>query len=174
MIRCRLVALGFMASIAPASPPWMTPAEFQLLPITKSDARLRYGPDANNFGDLRLPKGKGPFPLAILIHGGCFRAEFAKLDELSQFAEGLRRDGIATWNIEYRRLGQPGGGWPGTYRDVGRAIDDVLKLARGYPLDIKRLVIIGHSAGGRLAHRSSERSSPREPFAAKNAQERGD
>jgi acetyl esterase/lipase len=152
-----IVAMATAAFADPASN-LMTPAEFQALPIVKADVRLRYGRNTNQFGDLRLPPGKGPHAVAVLIHGGCFRADFAKLDELSQMGEALRRDGIATWNIEYRRLGQPGGGWPGTYQDVGRAIDHLRVLARRYPLDLTNVVIIGHSAGGHLAHWSGSRS----------------
>jgi acetyl esterase/lipase len=136
----------------------MTPDQFQALPVTKPDIRLKYGSDANNIGDLRLPDGAGPFPVAVLIHGGCFMADYAKLDELSQLAEALRRDGIATWNIEYRRLGQPGGGWPGTYQDVGQAIDHLRELSPRYPLDLRKVIVIGHSAGGTLALWSASRS----------------
>ena len=136
----------------------MTPQQFQALPVTSADARIAYGPEAENFGDLRLPQGRGPFPVAVLIHGGCFRAEFARSDELSQMAEALRADGIATWNVEYRRLGRPGGGWPGTYRDVGAPIDKLRELAATYPLDLDRVVVVGHSAGGHLAHWSASRA----------------
>jgi hypothetical protein len=109
MIKTVLMALATVGTATVPPAPLMTPVEFQSLPVTKPDLRVKYGDDPSNIGDLRLPTGKGPFPVAVLIHGGCFRADFAKLDELSQLAEALRRDGIATWNIEYRRLGQPGG-----------------------------------------------------------------
>ena len=146
----------------------MTPQEFQSPPVTKADFRLQYGRDPNQIGDLRLPKGKGPFPVAVLIHGGCFRAEFAKLDELSQLGEALRRDGIATWNFEYRRLGQAGGGWPGTYLDVGQGVDYLRVIARRHPIDLGKVIVIGHSAGGHLAQWSASRASlaPENPLFA--------
>lgn len=65
--------------------------------------------------------------------------------------DALKDEGIATWNIEYRRVGQPGGGWPGTYRDVGRAVDHLRTLAGEHALDLGRVVVVGHSAGGHLA-----------------------
>jgi acetyl esterase/lipase len=67
---------------------------------------------------------------------------------LAAMGDVLKADGIASWNIEYRRLGQPGGGWPGTYLDVGRAIDHLRELATPYKLDLNRVVVLGHSAGG--------------------------
>jgi acetyl esterase/lipase len=63
----------------------------------------------------------------------------------------LKKDGIASWNIEYRRIGQPGGGWPGTYLDVGHAIDYLRTIAPRYRLDLTRAAVLGHSAGGHLA-----------------------
>jgi acetyl esterase/lipase len=63
----------------------------------------------------------------------------------------LTSSGFATWNIEYRRLGNRGGGWPGTFQDVGAAADYVKTLVDAYPLDLNQLVVVGHSAGGHLA-----------------------
>jgi acetyl esterase/lipase len=70
---------------------------------------------------------------------------------MGPMADALRKEGIATWNIEYRRLKQPGGGWPGTYLDVGQAVDHLRALADKYPLDLARVVVVGHSAGAHLA-----------------------
>lgn len=150
-MRFESVCLLLMVSAAPSSLTLMSPQEFQSIPTTEPDWVSHYGEATSNFGHLRLPKGNGPFPVAVLIHGGCFRAEFAKLDELSQLAEALRREGVATWNIEYRRVGQPGGGWPGTYRDIAQGIDHLRVLSADYPLDLANVVIVGHSAGGHLA-----------------------
>lgn len=137
----------------------MTPPEFQAIPAAKADARLQYGPTKTHIGDIRVPTNKpGPHPVAVLIHGGCFQAKFANLNELSQLGEALRRDGIATWNIEYRALGQPGGGWPGTYQDIGLAIDHLRTLASRYRLDLSKVIVIGHSAGGHLANWSASRA----------------
>jgi len=87
----------------------------------------------------------------ILIHGGCFKAAYATSQYFGAMADTLKTQGVATWNVEYRRLGQPGGGWPGTYLDVGKAVDRLRAFAPSYNLDLNRVVIVGHSAGGHLA-----------------------
>lgn len=121
------------------------------LPAKPATARVAYGPDSLQFGDLRVPEGKGPFPVAIVIHGGCWVTRFASLQNSTAFSDALRDAGIATWNIEYRRSDSPGGGWPNTFRDVAQATDALRSLARTYPLDLTRVIAVGHSAGGHLA-----------------------
>ena len=121
------------------------------LPAKPPTARLAYGPDSLQFGELRLPDGAGPFPIAIVIHGGCWVSRFATLRNSAAVSDALRDAGIATWNIEYRRADSPGGGWPNTFLDAARATDQLRAIARSYPLDLSRVVAIGHSAGGHLA-----------------------
>lgn len=115
-----------------------------------ADARLRYGPEPLQFGDLRLPRGHGPHPLVVVLHGGYWQATY-NLMHAGHLCVDLARHGIATWNVEYRRIGDPGGGWPGTFDDVASAVAHVPELANQYPLDLHRVVAIGHSAGGHLA-----------------------
>jgi acetyl esterase/lipase len=136
----------------------MTLQEFQALPYDEPDRRLAYGEDSSQYGELRLPAGRGPHPVVVLIHGGCFKAAYATTRDLAQMGDALKADGIASWNVEYRRLGQPGGGWPGTYLDVGRALDHLRTLAGSYDLDLGRVVVAGHSAGGHLAMWAAARS----------------
>ncbi len=128
----------------------MTTAEALDLPRPPADARLAYADHPSGFGDLRLPPGDGPFPVVVLIHGGCWLAEY-DLGYMSGLAAAITAEGWATWTIEYRRVGEEGGGWPGTFTDVAAAADHVRALARGYPLDTGRVVAVGHSAGGHLA-----------------------
>jgi acetyl esterase/lipase len=111
--------------------------------------RYRYGPEPDHFGNLYLPPTSGPHPSAIVIHGGCWRA-YWQLDLMDELCKDLVSRGVAAWNVEYRRLGQ-GGGWPMTLIDVAAAIDLLDLLALRHPLDLDRLVGIGHSAGGHLA-----------------------
>jgi acetyl esterase/lipase len=120
------------------------------IPPPPADQRLAYGTDPLQFGDLRLPDGAGPHPLVIFVHGGFWRAEYA-LDYFGHACADLAGEGIATWNIEYRRIGNPGGGWPGTFLDVAAAADHVRSLALDYPIDTDRVIAVGHSAGGHLA-----------------------
>jgi acetyl esterase/lipase len=129
----------------------MTPQDLQALPSEPADHRIDYGPDPSQYGELRVPPGAGPHPTAILVHGGCFKAAYATARDLAPMADALKAMGIASWNIEYRRLGDSGGGWPGTYLDVGRAVDYLRTLAPRFNLNTGRVVIVGHSAGGHLA-----------------------
>lgn len=119
-------------------------------PFPKADYRIAYGRDPLQFGDLRLPKGTGPFPVAIVIHGGCWLAEY-DLEHIGRLSEALTKAGVATWTIEYRRVGNPGGGVPGTFDDVTAAAKHLDALAKKYPLDLRRVAAMGHSAGGHLA-----------------------
>lgn len=126
----------------PASPP---PGDAGVGPV-----RIAYGPDPLQFGDLRVPRALGPHPVAVVIHGGCWASSFG-LDLMDAMSDDFTRAGVATWNIEYRRVGDAGGGYPNTFTDVGLAIDKVRDLAPTYNLDLKAVITVGHSAGGHLA-----------------------
>ena len=120
------------------------------LPRPEPDHRIAYGDDPLQFGELRIPDGEGPFPVVIVIHGGCWLAEY-DLGYMSSFADALTAAGVATWSIEYRRVGNEGGGWPGTFQDVADAADFLLEIAVEYELDTDQVAAVGHSAGGHLA-----------------------
>lgn len=115
-----------------------------------ADARLRYGQDQFQFGDLRVPRRKGLSPAAMFVHGGFWRARY-DLQHAGFFCAELTKSGFITWNVEYRRVGNPGGGWPGSFEDVTASYQFLRQLAGKYPIDAKRIVVIGHSAGGQLA-----------------------
>jgi acetyl esterase/lipase len=115
------------------------------------DQRLAYGDAPQQFGELWLPRGERPHPVVLMIHGGCWQASLPGPELLAFQADALRAAGVAVWSISYRRVGHPGGGYPGTFDDVARGADRLHTLARRYPLDLKRLVATGHSAGGHLA-----------------------
>ena len=112
--------------------------------------RLPYGPAPQQFGDLRLPDGPSPHPCVVAIHGGFWRARY-DLEHLGHCCAALTIAGIATWNIEYRRAGDPGGGWPGTFRDVASAARHLVDIAPEHGIDPDRVIVAGHSAGGHLA-----------------------
>jgi acetyl esterase/lipase len=146
----------------------MEPGELEKLPARPADYRIKYGEAPSQFGDLRVPPEKGLHPVVVLIHGGCWEQRYASLRDLAAMGDALKAEGIASWNVEYRRIGEPGGGWPGTFLDVGAAIDKLRSLAKNYHLDLSRVVVLGHSAGGQLAHWSGGRSrlSPTSPVYA--------
>ena len=127
-----------------------------------ADAHLTYGTDPNQFAELRLPKTKGPLPVVMNIHGGFWRAKYT-LAHAGHLCAALTAKGVATWNIEYRRVGNPGGGWPGTFEDVRNAFRYLSPIAKRYDFDLTKLLVMGHSAGGQLAlclaaHESSLKS----------------
>jgi acetyl esterase/lipase len=116
------------------------------------DLRIAYGADPNQFVDVRLPRARGPHPVVFFIHGGYWRVKY-DLAYAGHLCSALAKAGIATWNIEYRRVGNAGGGWPGTFEDVRSAYQ---KLHSGKHevaehLDLHRVCVAGHSAGGHLA-----------------------
>lgn len=130
---------------------FISPSEVNNLPSKKADAVVQYGEDKLQFAELRLPEGKGPFPVVIIIHGGCWYSPYADLQNTAAIADALRNEGYATYNVEYRRFDNAGGGWPNTILDVGYAADYLRTLAEKYPLDLNNVVSYGHSAGGHLA-----------------------
>lgn len=117
----------------------------------KPDTTLRYGDDALQVVDVWMPKGTGPHPAVIMIHGGCWQTAIAERDIMNWIAGDLREHGVGVWNIEYRGVDR-GGGMPGTYEDVAGAAD--MFAAEGAKHGLKTdgvRIAIGHSAGGHLA-----------------------
>ncbi|MCB0630018.1 MAG: alpha/beta hydrolase [Saprospiraceae bacterium] len=121
------------------------------LPVSPPDAVLSYGPDSLQFGALRVPHtGNIPYPVVVIIHGGCWLSAY-DLHLMDAIATSLSEAGYATWNLEYRRVGDQAGGWPNTFLDVAKGINHLRLIAGKYKLDLDRVVVIGHSAGGHLA-----------------------
>ena len=111
--------------------------------------RIAYGRGEFQFGELRVPAGSGPHPVLIVIHGGYWRARY-DLAHIGHFCETFTRLGLATWSLEYRRIGNPGGGFPGTFDDVRAGAAHLHQIAAERALDLRRVVASGHSAGGHL------------------------
>ncbi len=144
--------------------PLMQWADLLSRPRAHPTVRVAYGPDPSQVADLWIPEGPGPHPVVVFIHGGCWTARIADLSIMDFAAEDLRRRGVAVWNIEYRRLGQAGGGYPGTYQDVAAALDRLPLEAKAHDLASGPYVVAGHSAGGHLALWAAAR--PRLPAAS--------
>jgi len=140
-------ALGGAASAAPL----MDWPDLLGRPMPSPTKEIAYGALPDQVGDLWLPPGKGPFPVVLMVHGGCWRSRVAKLTIMNYAAEDLRRRGIAVWNVEHRGVDLPGGGYPGTFEDVASAADFLAVIAPKYHLRTDRIVAFGHSTGGHLA-----------------------
>jgi len=139
---------GTVPSVNAATP--MKLDDYLALSGPAPTARLSYGAAPSQYAELFVPEGKGPFPVAVLVHGGCWTSKFGGITQLRNMAGALMARGIAVWNVEYRRTDEPGGGYPGTYQDMDAALALLAAQAPGYPLDLARLVAVGHSAGGQL------------------------
>lgn len=119
-------------------------------PQPPPDEQVAYGSDPNQFIEVRLPHGKSRRAGLLNIHGGFWRAKY-DLKHAGHLCEAVRALGLATFNVEYRRVGNDGGGWPGTFADIRSAYRFVQQESARFALDLQRLVVIGHSAGGQLA-----------------------
>ena len=127
---------------------------------------IRYGPSGDQEADLYLPTTPRP-PVVCLLHGGFWRMPHGR-DQMAAIADDLVSRGLAVWNLEYRRLGAPGAGWPATMDDVAAGVSHLAQLSLGgVDLDLDRVAVVGHSAGGHLAlwvagrSRSQSAHSPR-------------
>jgi len=119
---------------------------------------VAYGAAPSQFAELFAPAGPGPHPVAAIVHGGCWTKQFGGITQMRNMAGALAAQGIAVWNIEYRRYDEEGGGYPGMYQDVATAMDRLRTLAPQYQLDLARVVLVGHSAGGHLAQWAGSRA----------------
>ena len=109
---------------------------------------IAYGDHPHHVANLHLPSREGgPWPCVVLVHGGFWRTGWDR-SLMTVLAHDLARRGIAGWNIEFRRVGQEGGGWPGTLSDVAAAVDHLAELEQ---VDTTRVATCGHSAGGHLS-----------------------
>jgi acetyl esterase/lipase len=169
-------ALAFLVLLAmndPASAQTtMTSRDLLALPQPAADETIAYGPQPPQRAELRVPRSAGPHPVVVLVHGGCWETPWG-LDHVRSLAAALTREGYATWSLEYRRLGDPGGGWPGTLEDVGQGAEHLRSIAATRRLDLDRVVAVGHSAGGQLALWLAGRGRGSEPKAASPLRLRG-
>ena len=146
-----LLALGLLMAATVASAEPASVDDYMGQARHAPAAVVHYGAAPSQVAELFLPKGKGPHPVIVLLHGGCFLAEYQGLAQTSAIAADLAGRGYAVWNLDYRKLGEPGAGYPGTFQDVAAAVDRLRTEAPKYDLDLHRVIAVGHSAGGHLA-----------------------
>jgi len=108
-----------------------------------------YGEHPRQVADLHTPREPGPYPVVVVLHGGYWKPPYTRL-VTRPLCLDLARRGYAAYNVDYRRLGKEGGGWPQTFQDVAAAIDHLAEL-QDPSLALDRVVLLGHSAGGQLA-----------------------
>lgn len=142
---------------------WGTDAH---LAPSRPDAILRYADHARGFAEVRMPEGEGPFPLAVIFHGGCFKYGVADQAYMSPLATSWQRRGVATLNVDYREVGD-GGGWPGSFGDWLAAAQLIDEVAARYPIDRDRVTLVGHSAGALPALWLAEEQGPEAPGGAR-------
>lgn len=147
----------FLAACTPATPaPEEAPTPVQPnnatygtdanLAASTPDAVLRYADHPRGFAELRLPQGEGPFPLAVIYHGGCWKTGIASQAYMAPLATRWQELGIATLNVDYREVGD-GGGWPGSFEDWAASAKLIDAVAAKHPIDRARVTLVGHSAG---------------------------
>jgi acetyl esterase/lipase len=143
-------ALLLLIAPATASAAPLTLSDYMALDGPQPSAHIAYGAAPSQYAELFLPKGAGPFPIVFLVHGGCWQSSLGGIRQMHNMAGDLASRGIAVWNVEYRRVDEAGGGYPGMYQDINRAYDMLIAKAPTYHLDSSRIVAMGHSAGGHL------------------------
>jgi acetyl esterase/lipase len=151
--------LGLLAKSVLAATHPMTLDEYMALRGPAPAAQIAYGPAPQQFVQLFIPTGGGPFPVVVLVHGGCFLSKYEGIRQMGNIAGALAADGMAVWNVEYRRADEFGGGYPGTFQDIGSALRLLVKKAPDYHLDMTRFLVMGHSAGAYLAQWSAGRGN---------------
>lgn len=157
-IRCRLrratlllFACALAFPVAVSGQTLLSSGDLLKMTSPPPDHRVAYGDGPLQFGNLRLPKGDGPFPVILFVHGGCWLSAFP-IGHVGPLEQALADAGYAVWSIEYRRVGgDDRGGWPATFLDIENGADALRALARTYPLDLDRVIAAGHSAGGYFA-----------------------
>lgn len=149
-VRRRLtLALAGLCLAAPAVAQQMSTRDLLALPQPAPDTVIHYGSDSLQFGELYRGHGR-PGPVMVFVHGGCWLSAFDRKHARS-LAAAVAARGVTVWNLEYRRVGNPGGGWPGTFDDIATGVDYVRNLVGPFGLDTTRMVVAGHSAGGHFA-----------------------
>ncbi len=148
VILLALVAVAWSAIASNAAP--ITFGDLLARPRAAPTKVVIYGSAPHQFAELWLPSGLGPHRTLVMIHGGCWRADLPGTELMAYLSEDLRQHGYAVWSIDYRRIGDEGGGYPGTFVDTATSTDKLSAIAAAEKLDLRKLVAIGHSAGGHL------------------------
>ena len=118
-------------------------------PVSNTYTKYSYGDSSLQYG-LYYPAQTSDSDLVVFIHGGCWLNAF-DIEHSKPLASALAQSGFSVWNIEYRRTGDEGGGWPGSFEDIKSSINFIAALKKQRKVSFNRLILMGHSAGGHLA-----------------------
>ena len=113
--------------------------------------------------DVHVPDGPGPFPTAILVHGGGFD-EGSKSTNVRPLFEPLTEAGYVWFSIDYRLA--PQAHFEQAKEDLFTAIRWVRSHTYDYHVDSNRIVLIGESAGGYLVNYAGTHMKPDSDIAA--------
>ena len=153
MIRLLSVAALFIllsAELALSAETELTNVSFSdvlAVPYREADLTHSYGENQFQFGQLWLPATIPARAILVLIHGGCWLNQFDIIYSHG-LSSSLADAGFAVWSLEYRRTGDEGGAWPGTFEDIIAGINSLNDIDA---IESENLAILGHSAGGHLA-----------------------
>jgi acetyl esterase/lipase len=125
--------------------------DIQNFPVPNESISIQYGKAPKQMAYLRILPIEEKQPLIVIIHGGCWVSAIADYQFMEPFAAAMFEAGYATYNLEYRSLGDIGGGHPGTFDDIQLGINFLESLSNQYPIDLQKVILVGHSAGGHLA-----------------------
>jgi len=151
-MRLMIAAMLFLVACGTEQgpPPLMSWPDLTSRPLPMPTQSLRYAEHDSGIIDVWLPDGEGPHPVVVMIHGGCWQKSIADRTLMNYAAQDLRQRGLAVWNIEYRGVDEPGGGYPGTFQDVAAAIEYLRDAPDEMNLSERQILGFGHSAGGHL------------------------
>jgi acetyl esterase/lipase len=140
------------------------------LPVKNQAMKLAYGNAALQFGLLSLPETSADPkpPLVIFVHGGCWLNAY-DVEHSKALSQALTEAGYAVWSLEYRRVGDEGGGWPSSFNDVMQGVHYAQAQFEQYGVDVNRIALMGHSAGGQLALLAGEKLAGEELSVDKKA-----
>jgi len=153
MSKAWLTVLALLLVMGLNGPNRAAPASFEdvlIQPSSPADLVLAYGTHPDQFGELRLPRGAGPHPVVVLVHGGCWMEAY-DVAHIRPLADAITGLGYATWTLAYRRPGGDLDTWPDTFIDVARGLDELRDMVEEHALDLDTVTVLGHSAGGQLA-----------------------
>jgi len=152
MLLLRKLSLGvvFLFTVCCQSNAQVSWSDLTAIPLPIADVTIQYGSDSLHIADVFKPDSDVLNPAILIIHGGCWLNQYDRY-YMGHLASTLSDSGLVAVNIEYRRVGDSGGGWPGTFDDIQLAYNYMKANSESLRIDTTQIFVTGHSAGGHLA-----------------------